>query len=151
MAAIQLQHHGDTKSERLTLPLIAATASAREALELMRAHQRSGVIVMAGDGSRLYIAAPVVVTFAADPLARLIDIPASWLPPAVTQSGSEGNVVPAAAMADITFESDRLDTDIAALSAAPRDCYCRADLKPVAGGRTGGDCPDGHHGTVRCV
>jgi hypothetical protein len=139
------------KNAGLVLPLIAATASAREALDLMRVHQRSGVVVMTEDGWRLNTAAHVVVTLADALDAQLIDVPITRLSAEVTPQRDIAHVLPTTAWTDITFESYGPDTDVAALSAAPRDCYCRVDLKPVGSGRTGGDCPYGHHGTVRCV
>ena len=45
------------RQAQLVLSVIAATASAREALKLMRVHLRSGIVVMTKNGWRLYAAA----------------------------------------------------------------------------------------------
>jgi len=126
----------------------------------MSEYGRSGVLSDAG-GWRLYDAAHVVITLAEDPEAPLSAVPAR----SVTATLSAGGTV--AVLATTRGPSvarrrgrrgvspagpggiDRAQAQM--LSASPRDCYCRVDHKPVAGGRSGGDCPNGHRGSVRCV
>lgn len=130
----------------------------------MHEYGRSGVLSYIG-GWRLYDAAHVVIALADNPAAPLTAVPASSIAGAVRTDGT----VAVLDTAGRTFEDRRrtrrgvspatgvalpgIDRERAqVLAAGPRDCYCRVDLKPVAGGSSsGGDCPKGHRGSVRCV
>jgi len=150
----------------LTLPVIAPAQSARNALLLMRRYERSGVLVFKAGRWWLYEAARVVIALSDDPAARLADIRAVRPPGPVTRTGpvaSIANAPPArtvrarvrrpgiAPPLGLTRASGLTAARRRTLGAGPRDCYCRIDLKPVVRGRTGGDCPYGHRGSVRCV
>jgi hypothetical protein len=147
----------------LILPAIAPTESAKKALQLMRAHQRSAIVSFSIGSWHLYEASNVVITLSEDPWALLSDVPETRLVMHVARHGSMAQVTPRTPRAPEgnavrrgpapggrparTLTMARLK----ALAVGPRDCYCRIDLKAVIDGRTGGDCPDGHRGTVRCV
>lgn len=130
----------------------------------MRKYRRSGVLSAVGGGWRLYDAAHVVITLAENPDAPLSAVAARRVGPgliidstiavveiAVAKTAGKRvarrGVSPStgAALPGIDREQARV------LAAGPKDCYCRVDLKPVTGGSTGGDCPNGHRGSVRCV
>lgn len=131
----------------------------------MRDGALSGVAMIADGQCWLYEAAQVVVALADNPSARLADVPSTAV---LTPSADAGVGSPAARFLFVRSSSTKrtagsltagapkvtyeVDPDlIRALAASPKDCYCRIDLKPVTGGRTGADCPDGHQRSVRCV
>jgi len=148
----------------LTLPVIAPAQSARKALLLMRQYERSGVLAFKAGRWWLYEAARVVIALSDDPAVRLEDVRATRPPGLVTRKGSVASIETAPSARTPRTGVRRLGAALGlapargltaarrrTLGAGPRDCYCRVDLKPVARGRTGGDCPYGHRGSVRCV
>jgi hypothetical protein len=150
----------------LMLPVIDASVSALEAMDLMRSHSLSGVIGHKDKNFRLYTASQVVSRLADDRSARLADVESTELHSQRKRSrtmrslglrlDSPGIAAVKAALAGSSRSPRSAWFSVAAsliplLEATPRDCYCRVDGKSVAGGTNGGDCPFGHHGTVRCI
>ncbi len=141
----------------LSLPIVDRTASGEEALAAMKEHGRSGVIVQKGERFWLYGAGHVVLALADNSTATLAEIkPTTELYPYQRGSGYSMDLLRTARFPGdqegsskilLSLESDLLDV----LQASPQDCYCKVDGKPVPGGKTGSDCPDGHRGSVRCV
>ena len=141
----------------LSLPIVDRTASGEEALAAMKEHGRSGVIVQKGERFWLYGAGHVVLALADNSTATLAEIkPTTELYPYQRGSGYSMDSLRAARFPGdqegspkilLSLEGDLLDV----LQASPQDCYCKVDGKPVTGGKTGSDCPDGHRGSVRCV
>jgi hypothetical protein len=153
----------------LRLPLIPRTSSAQDALQLMRARSISGIMAYdPGPRFWLYTAADLVVALATDPDIGLTDIrvarPLKLKPgqevrlrrtmfPALPRPGTEPRRRRLPRL-PIEFSVASLVIDasiIPLLEASPLDCYCKEDGKPVVDGKQGGDCPDGHRGSVRCV
>jgi hypothetical protein len=143
----------------LSLPVLDRTASGEEALAAMREHGRSGVIVQRGERFWLYGAGHVVLALADNSGARLAEIkPTTELYPYRQNRASRSST---ASLSTARFLGDQegspkillsLDSGLLnVLQASPQDCYCRVDGKPVPGGKAGSDCPDGHHGSVRCI
>ena len=142
----------------LSLPILDRTASGEEALAAMKEHGRSGVIVQRGERFWLYGAGHVVLALADNSAATLAEIePTTELYPWQRRaSGYSMDLLRAARFPGdqegsskilLSLEGDLLGV----LQASPQDCYCKVDGKPVPGGKTGSDCPDGHRGSVRCV
>lgn len=143
----------------LSLPMLDRTASCEEALAAMKEHGRSGVIVQDRGRFLLYGAGHVVVALADNSTVTLAEIKPTTELRRYRQRKVRGysiaSVRGARFLGDMegspkilfSVEGDLLD----ALQASPQDCYCRVDGKPVPGGKTGSDCPEGHRGSVRCV
>jgi len=141
----------------LLLPILDRTTSAKEALGMMKEHGRSGVIVRTGERFWLYGAGHVVLGLANNPTATLAEIePITELHHYEKAVGYSMASLRAARFPGdyegsheylLSLKRDLLDI----LQASPQDCYCKVDGKPVPGGKTGSDCPDGHRGSVRCV
>jgi hypothetical protein len=143
----------------LSLPILDRTASGDEALTAMKQHGRSGVIVQSGERFWLYGAGHLVLALADNSTATLAEIePTTELYP-YRQNRASGYSIASLRAARfpgdqegapkilLSLEGDLLDV----LQASPQDCYCKVDGKPVPGGKTGSDCPDGHRGSVRCI
>jgi hypothetical protein len=146
------------------LPVLDVAEPAAEALRLMRAHRCSGILAPAGEHFRLYEAAQIVIALAESPQATLADVaPSALLGPFEGRSGQalvRPKPVPSARVLGSGLRRPITSLPISRvpdvelvrrLATAPRDCYCRIDFKPVEGGTSGADCPDGHRNSVRCV
>jgi hypothetical protein len=143
----------------LSLPILDRTASGEEALAAMKEHGRSGVIVQKGKRFWLYGAGHVVLALADNSTATLAEIEPTIELHRHQQRKASGYSTASLRTARfpgdqegspkilLSVESDLMDI----LQASPQDCYCKVDGKPVPGGKTGSDCPDGHRGSVRCV
>ena len=147
-------------NRELNLPGLDTGATAEDAFLQMQAAGVSGAVALVGGSWRLYEAVDVVLTLAGNRAARLIDVPHAQVlePVSATEEDAVALVRPNVAK-PIVFGASRglavpaLRADIELLDrleAAPRDCYCGVDRKPVRGGVAGGNCPDGHVGSVRC-
>ena len=143
----------------IMMPILDGNPFAREAIAMMRQHSRSGVIVQESGGFWLYLASEVVIALAEDPSARLSGVkPARQLSPDLsagtiaflTEPGLRSRLTGASrSVGNVWFAVD--EDLLTSLLAGPRDCYCKVDGKPVPGGTTGSNCPDGHSASVRCV
>lgn len=145
----------------LSLPILDRSASAKEALTAMKEDAKSGVIAHSQGQFWLYSAGQVVVALSENPDVTLAEIqptkelnaqlPPKWKTSAysIISARYAGSAELVKGLHDIVFSVERDWFD--ALQASPQDCYCKVDGKPVAGGATGADCPDGHRGSVRCV
>jgi hypothetical protein len=150
----------------LLLPVIDASVSALEAMDLMRSHSLSGVIAHKDNKFQLYTASQIVSRLADDRSSRLADVESTELHSRRKRSrtmrslGLRPDSPGIAAVKDALAGSSRTPRSvlfsvdaslIPLLEATPRDCYCRVDGKAVVGGTNGGDCPYGHRGSVRCI
>jgi hypothetical protein len=147
----------------LSLPIFDRSASAQEALAGMRRLGISGAVALHQGGFRLYTAGQVVVAISENPDVTLVDMtPARELNPSLPRDRrSSGNAYLIASVRDAASResiegSNEIVFSVEAelfnvLQGSPQDCYCKVDGKPVPGGKTGADCPDGHSSSVRCV
>jgi hypothetical protein len=154
----------DPSTLRLPAVDVDTDTPASFALRLMRARGRSGVIGRGFDGVWLYSAAALVIAIADDPDVRLANVPPTAGVSDFQDLFNFCIVTPRSfERIEEPFPGRSLDSGpspmqwktqpalFRSLAASPHDCYCRVDGKPVEGGRTGGDCPYGHDGAVRCV
>ena len=143
----------------LDLPFLRLDAKADVALDLMRHRSKSGVVGHSGGRYWLFAAWQVVIALSDSPSVTLMELkPLQELHltrnsrtfDAAEDSGHRISLV-GSLQEDIAshFGIDRATFTM--LEGSPLDCYCRVDGKPVSGGQTGTDCPDGHHNSVRCV
>jgi len=140
-----------------TLPAIEASASARDAFDLMRLQARSGVVAPVGDAYLLYEAPQTVFALAHNAQAMLEDVtPTIDLVPSTPRPGAHPGPARRGRMRAATapVRSSSLAADSLLhnrVSAAPRDCYCRVDRKAVKNRKDGDDCPSGHPKSVVCI
>jgi hypothetical protein len=165
---LSLQHN------QVTLPLVSSEMTVSTALSTMRSRACAGLVILDGSDYWLIEAASVVIAisdrheattigelarrrvlFAPMPDFREANVDIKlelrdWLDhfdvkyAAVATDFSTGYE----SVAILTYE-ERLRME---LGASPHDCYCSVDKRPVARGRTGGNCGIPEHGrSVRCV
>lgn len=150
----------------LSLPVLDRNATARDALAQMKQRAISGIVARHEGRFLLYTAGQVVVALSENPDVTLAVLdPERELSPILPQNREatrSGYSIAVRHHADFGAKDKGKDELREAtfsveagllrlLQGGPEDCYCKVDGKPVADGKTGDDCPDGHRGSVRCV